>query len=65
MLPAPGELNTDGLDISDEAVQQLLTVDDDALRAQMPQVEEHLARFGDRLPDEIRAQLERLRSELG
>jgi phosphoenolpyruvate carboxykinase (GTP) len=64
LLPAPGELNTDGLDISDEAVQQLLTVDDDALRAQMPQVEEHLARFGDDLPDELKAQLEALKQRL-
>jgi phosphoenolpyruvate carboxykinase (GTP) len=65
LLPAPGELNTDGLDISDEAVQQLLTVDDDALRAQMPQVEEHLARFGDDLTDELKAQLEALKQRLG
>ena len=65
LLPAPGELNTDGLDISDEALEQLLTVDDDALRAQMPQVEEHLAQFGDGLPDEIKAQLEALKQRLG
>jgi phosphoenolpyruvate carboxykinase (GTP) len=65
LLPAPGELNTDGLDISDEALEQLLTVDDDALRAQMPQLEEHLARFGDDLPDEIKAQLEALKQRLG
>ena len=65
LLPAPGELNTDGLDISDGAIEQLLSVDDDALRAQMPQVEEHLARFGDDLPDEIKAQLEALKERLG
>jgi phosphoenolpyruvate carboxykinase (GTP) len=65
LLPAPGELNTDGLDISDEAIEQLLSVDDDALRAQMPQVEEHLARFGDDLPDEIKAQLGALKERLG
>jgi phosphoenolpyruvate carboxykinase (GTP) len=65
LLPAPGELNTDGLDVSDGAIEQLLSVDDDALRAQMPQVEEHLARFGDDLPDEIKAQLEALKKRLG
>jgi len=31
----------------------------------MPQVEEHLARFGDDLPDEIKAQLEALKERLG
>jgi phosphoenolpyruvate carboxykinase (GTP) len=65
LLPAQGELNTDGLDISEEAMEQLLSVDDDALRAQMPQVEEHLARFGDDLPAEIQAQLEALKERLG
>ncbi len=31
----------------------------------MPQLEEHLARFGDDLPAEIQAQLEALKKRLG
>jgi phosphoenolpyruvate carboxykinase (GTP) len=65
LLPADGELNVDGLDLSEGAVQRLLSVDVDALRDQLPQIEEHLARFGDRLPDEIRSQLEALDKRLG
>jgi phosphoenolpyruvate carboxykinase (GTP) len=65
LLPAEGELNTDGLEISAEEMRELLSVDADALRAQMPQVEEHLARFGDDLPDGVRAQLEALKERLG
>jgi phosphoenolpyruvate carboxykinase (GTP) len=65
LVPAEGDINTDGLDISDEAMLRLLTVNEDALRAQLPQVEEHLARFGDDLPDEIRRQLEALKERLG
>jgi len=64
LLPALGEINTDGLDVSDGAMEQLLSVDDDALRAQMPQLEEHLARFGDDLPAEIQAQLVALKERL-
>jgi phosphoenolpyruvate carboxykinase (GTP) len=64
LVPAEGEINTDGLDISDEAMRRLLTVDADVLRAQLPQVEEHLARFGDDLPEEIRHQLEALKQRL-
>jgi Phosphoenolpyruvate carboxykinase (GTP) len=64
LLPARGELNTDGLDVSDEAMEQLLSVDDDALRAQMPQLEEHLARFGDDLPAELQGQLKALKERL-
>ena len=65
LLPAEGELNTDGLEISPDAVRALLDVDKEALRAQMPQVEEHLARFGDDLPEGVRSQLEALKERLG
>jgi len=65
MVPAPGDLNLDGLEISDEALGELLTVDAGQVKAQLPQVEEFLAQFGDKLPDEIAAQLEALRERLG
>jgi phosphoenolpyruvate carboxykinase (GTP) len=65
LLPAEGELNTDGLEISADAVRELLSVDKEALRAQLPQVEEHLARFGDDLPDPVRVQLEDLKQRIG
>jgi phosphoenolpyruvate carboxykinase (GTP) len=65
LVPAEGDINAEGLDISDEAMRRLVTVDDEALRAQLPQVEEHLARFGDDLPDEIQRQLEALKERLG
>ena len=35
-LPAEGGLNTEGLEISDEAMRELLSVDTEALRAQLP-----------------------------
>ena len=65
MVPAPGDLKLDGLEISDEAINELLTVDAEQVKAQLPQVEEFLAQFGDKLPDEITAQLEALRKRLG
>jgi phosphoenolpyruvate carboxykinase (GTP) len=64
LVPTREDLYTDGLDISDEALDALLTVDPDELRAQLPQVKEHLATFGDRLPDEVGAQLESLERRL-
>jgi phosphoenolpyruvate carboxykinase (GTP) len=63
-LPPKGDLDVDGLDISDEALEELLTVDGEALKAQLPQVREHLAKFGDDLPAEISAQLEQLEARL-
>jgi phosphoenolpyruvate carboxykinase (GTP) len=65
LLPAEGELTTDGLEISAEAVGELLTVDDEALAAQLPQIEEHLASFGDELPAEVASQFEALKQRLG
>src|SRR5215208_6120938 len=37
----------------------------EAVKSQLPQVEEHLARFGDRLPAPLQAQLEALMERLG
>jgi phosphoenolpyruvate carboxykinase (GTP) len=65
LVPAEGEVNTEGLSITDDAMRELLTVDDGALRQQLPQVEEFLAQFGDRLPDEVSRQLESLKQRLG
>jgi phosphoenolpyruvate carboxykinase (GTP) len=39
-------------------------VDPEAWRAQLPQVREHLAQFGDRLPDSLREQLKALEERL-
>jgi phosphoenolpyruvate carboxykinase (GTP) len=63
LVPAPGELNTEGLD-RDVQVERLLSVDPAQLRAQLPQLEEFLAQFGDRLPDEIGRQLGALKERL-
>jgi phosphoenolpyruvate carboxykinase (GTP) len=65
LLPTPDDLDTDGLDISAEDLQELLTVDEELYRAQLPQVKEHLAKFGDKLPVELTAQLDALEQRLG
>ena len=64
LLPADGAIDVEGLDVSEGAMSELLSVDPDQLREQLPQVKEHLAKFGDRLPDAIRAQLEALEARL-
>jgi phosphoenolpyruvate carboxykinase (GTP) len=64
LLPAPGELRVDGLDLAPERLAPLLTVDPDAVRGELPQIEEHLARFGDDLPGPVRAQLAQLKQRL-
>jgi|SRR5579875_1650159 len=67
LLPPLGEggIERADLDISEEAMRELLSVDLDGWRAQMPQIRAHLARFGERLPAELHAQLEALERRLG
>ena len=65
LVPAPGELDTTGLDISDAQLAELLEVDAATWRAELPLIEEHLEQFGDRLPPALRAELAALRTRLG
>ncbi|MBS1878087.1 MAG: phosphoenolpyruvate carboxykinase (GTP), partial [Actinobacteria bacterium] len=63
-LPVPTDIDTSGLEISDQAMQDLLSVDTELLRGQLPQVKEHLAQFGETLPSELEAQLAALEARL-
>ena len=55
LVPAPGRARHRRAWTSPTtALQALLTVDEDKLRAEIEQVKEHLAKFGDDLPDEVR-----------
>jgi phosphoenolpyruvate carboxykinase (GTP) len=65
LLPAEGAINTEGLDIDAEAMRELLSVDEDLVREQLPQVKEHFAQFGDKLPDALAQQLAALEERLG
>jgi phosphoenolpyruvate carboxykinase (GTP) len=56
-LPDAGALNTAGLDLAPKRLDELLAVDHDAWRNEVELIEEHYARFGDRLPDALRDQL--------
>jgi phosphoenolpyruvate carboxykinase (GTP) len=65
LLPTEGSIDTDGLNVSAEAMKELLSVDTELVKAQLPQVKEHLAKFGDKLPAQISAQLQALEKRLG
>ena len=64
LVPAQGALDTEGLDLSANDLAKLLAVDPAEWKAQLPQLQEHFADFGDDLPDELRAQLEALEKRL-
>jgi phosphoenolpyruvate carboxykinase (GTP) len=64
LLPAPGALRVEDLELSPAALEALLAVDVEGWQAELPRIAEHLATFGDRLPPELHAQLEDLRARL-
>jgi phosphoenolpyruvate carboxykinase (GTP) len=64
LVPAPGEINVEGLDVGEEEMRELLAVDEDALREELSQVRDHLAKFGDDLPEQVSAQLDALQKRL-
>jgi phosphoenolpyruvate carboxykinase (GTP) len=64
LVPTEDGIDTEGLNISAEAMRELLSVDEQGIRDQLPQVKEHLARFGDGLPAEIASQLAQLEQRL-
>ena len=64
LLPTAGAINTEGLNVSPEAMQELLSVDTELVKAQLPQIQEHLAKFGEKLPAELGAQLQALEARL-
>ncbi len=64
-LPAPGTIDTEGLDVSEEDMTELLRVDRDEWLAELPSITGYFARFEDRLPPALSDQLEELRTRLG
>jgi phosphoenolpyruvate carboxykinase (GTP) len=64
LLPEEGAINTEGLNISDGAMRELLSVDEAQVKEQLPQVKAHLENFGDKLPQELRDQLAALEARL-
>jgi phosphoenolpyruvate carboxykinase (GTP) len=65
LVPPPEALDLTGLDLPEEDLRALLAVDPEEVASELSQVREHLDRFGDRLPSEVRAQLEALEQRLG
>jgi phosphoenolpyruvate carboxykinase (GTP) len=63
-LPAEGSLDVSGLGLSPEALAELRSVDTDDWKAQLAQVREHYATFGDKLPPALAGQLDALEQRL-
>ncbi len=63
-VPTPDALDTTGLDIDDAVVRQLVSVEAESWRAEMPQLEEHYASLGSSVPAALRDELDELEKRL-
>ena len=63
-LPTTDSLDTSGLDVQPTHLAELLSVDNPGWLEAVPQIRDHFATFGDRLPSELTTALDALESSL-
>ncbi|HWZ83292.1 MAG TPA: phosphoenolpyruvate carboxykinase (GTP) [Terriglobales bacterium] len=63
-LPAPADLDTNGLDLPADRVAKLLNVDVEGWLGEVPKIREHFAKFGDRLPQGLNQEVNDLEQRL-
>ena len=63
-LPASGAIDTNGLDVTEEQMAELLNVDAEEWLREIDSIREHYARFGDRLPTALSEELAALETRL-
>ncbi len=65
LAPAPGVLNLDGLDLTDQQVAELFAVNVASWQVEADLTEEYFAKFGSHLPPALTDELTTLRARLG
>jgi phosphoenolpyruvate carboxykinase (GTP) len=65
LVPAEGAIPTEGLDVTPEAMTELLAVSSDEWRTEVPSIAEHFDHLGERLPSALREELAALAQRLG
>jgi phosphoenolpyruvate carboxykinase (GTP) len=63
-VPAPGELNLEGLDLDPEQLEALLAVDQAGWQTEIADVETYLESFSPRLPEALRRECDRIAQAL-
>ena len=63
-LPAPADIDISGLDVSAADMNALLSLDSDGWKSALPQMRDHYAQFGAKLPSPLTTALNELESSL-
>jgi phosphoenolpyruvate carboxykinase (GTP) len=64
LLPAPGALDVKGLNVSENQMAQVFTVDPAEWKDEIPKISQHFTNLGDRLPGAMHTQLSSLEERL-
>jgi len=64
LLPTPDALDTNGLEIAEDDLRELLSVDTEGWKEAIPQIREHYAQFGSDLPAALQVALDTLEARL-
>ena len=65
LMPKEVDLELTGLNLPAGNLKELLKLDIEAWRAEIPDIEQHFTQFGNRLPERLRKQLDALKQRLG
>jgi len=63
-LPKKSDLDLDGLEVDDADLDAILSVETDGWKQAVPQIRDHFARFGEKLPGELAQQVDELEAAL-
>jgi phosphoenolpyruvate carboxykinase (GTP) len=63
-VPTHDALNIEGLNVTSDDIKELLTVDNDEWRDEVPRIREHYAQFNERLPEKLAAFVDDLEARL-
>jgi phosphoenolpyruvate carboxykinase (GTP) len=64
LIPEAKDINVEGLKVTADDLKELLNVDKNLWKAEVELIKEHYARFGDRLPKELAAELAKLEANI-
>ena len=64
IMPAPGAINTNGLDVSPETMKELSSIDKKAWTSEMASINEYFAQYGNHIPAELNSELKRITAAL-
>jgi phosphoenolpyruvate carboxykinase (GTP) len=64
-VPAPGSLDIDGLDVTEEDLAKALEVDVEEWKKEIPEITEWFEKFGEQLPAVLWTELDGLKARLG